>query len=413
MELPKELRYALESELTEISPKRLAQIASGLSGRYRENRPAGWAGRKSFIESREDVFAYAAFRMPATFAAVYSALDQVREVLPGWKPQTLLDAGAGPGTVIWAADAIYPDIKAITLLEREDGMIELGKRLAKHASSTSIRNADWISADIKNIREVFSRERASSVDSSCNIPDKVQSCDFDTAADVFDLVAASYVLGELDEKDRKTFLENLWKITSGILIIIEPGTPAGFLRIKQAREQLINEGGVVVAPCPHNARCPMAEDDWCHFSRRISRSRLHRQIKAGELSYEDEKFSFVAVARKTGEAMHAGGVDPGEASPAAERAADGKDTAGETPPGSKSETEETSPGRVSVPGRVLRHPLIRKGYIEFEVCGPGGISRKIVTRRDREMYRKARDLGWGSIFPGPICPKQGNIAETE
>jgi len=323
IELPGDLRYALETELAAISPKKLAKTATELSDRYRVGKlPV----RKSYIESQEDVYAYAAFRMPATFAAVYSALKQVSEVLPDWNPQTLLDVGTGPGTVMWAADAVYPDINAINLLEKDEHMIDLGRKLAEHASSIPIQKAEWIKADVTGHWETSPH----------------------------DMVTASYVLGELSEQNRNALLKKLWHLAKDTLVIIEPGTPAGFSRIKQARELLIAEGGISIAPCPHNSSCPMAEDDWCHFSQRLSRSRLHRQIKAGELSYEDEKFSFIAVSRRKGEA---------------------------------------------VSGRVLRHPQIRKGHIEFEVCSHEGISKRVITRKDKELFRKARKLSWGSVFP--------------
>jgi len=323
MELPLDLRNALESELSSLSSRRLAGVVSELSGRYRNNKPTS---RKSFIKSREEVNAYVAFRMPATYAAVYSALRKVKEILPQWNPETFMDAGAGPGTAIWAALEVYPGLRAATLLEREEDMIELGMRLAKYSSSGFIQNAEWIRTDITG--------------------------DWNTSS--HDLVTASYVLGEIDEQHRNDFIRKLWQVTANTLVIIEPGTPAGFSRIKQAREILVGERALIVAPCPGNMSCPIKEDNWCHFSQRISRSRLHKQVKAGELSYEDEKFSFIAVSRLEGRL---------------------------------------------ITGRVLRHPQIRKGHIEFEICSPDGISRKTVTRKNKELYRIAKDLSWGSVFP--------------
>ena len=60
------------------------------------------------------------------------------------------------------------------------------------------------------------------------------------------------------------------------LLIIEPGTPAGYARMIALRSQLIASGAHVAAPCPHQAPCPLATPDWCHFAQRLPRSRAHK-----------------------------------------------------------------------------------------------------------------------------------------
>lgn len=323
MELPQDLRAAIDSELAPLQAKKLAALAADLSKRYRTGQSPG-AGR--LLRSREDVAAYAAFRLPATYAAVSSVVRQVQDGLPHWNPKTLLDVGAGPGTAMWAAAALWPNLTRITLFERDEYMIGLGKRLAAFSSLSSVREAAWDKVDITG-----SWEGAQ-----------------------YDVVIASYSLGELPPDEFASLVHKLWDITAGALIIIEPGTPAGFSRIKQGREQLLAEGAKTVAPCPHDRRCPMAHDDWCHFAQRVARSRLHRQVKAAELSYEDEKFSFLSMSRTGGEAIQ---------------------------------------------GRVIRHPQVRAGHIRLELCTPEGLTESTVTRKDRERFRTARDLRWGSAVP--------------
>src|SRR4029453_11187949 len=78
---------------------------------------------------------------------------------------------------------------------------------------------------------------------------------------------------------------------------VEPGTPAGYARIIALRERLIALGAHVAAPCPHDGECPLVAPDWCHFTQRLPRSQAHRQIKAAELAFEDEKFAYVALTR--------------------------------------------------------------------------------------------------------------------
>lgn len=295
-------------------------MSADLSERYRAGQSqAGGA----FLRSADDIAAYTAFRLPATFAAVHATLREIRDQPPQWSPKSLLDVGAGPGTAMWAATEVWPDLASVTSLEREDGMISLGRRLAAYSLEESVKEAKWVKADITGAWDV----------------------------PVHDLVVAAYVLGELQEPEIQALVSRMWEATSGVLVLIEPGTMAGFARIKQAREQVLLAGAKAIAPCPHDGDCPMAAADWCHFSQRVARSRLHRQVKAGELAYEDEKFSYVALSTMPAE---------------------------------------------SIQGRVLRHPQIGKGHIRLQLCTAGGLKSTVVTRKDKVMFRKARDLDWGS-----------------
>ncbi len=80
-------------------------------------------------------------------------------------------------------------------------------------------------------------------------------------------------------------------------MIVEPGTPAGWQRILDARAALIAQGAHIAAPCAHQQECPLVAPDWCHFSRRVARSRIHRLTKDAEVPWEDEKFIYLAATR--------------------------------------------------------------------------------------------------------------------
>jgi ribosomal protein RSM22 (predicted rRNA methylase) len=323
MNIPDVLRLALTDELAAIPQKSLAEATTRLSARYRADRSANDAGR--LARSPVDSAAYAAYRLPATFAAVSAVLLEVRRRNPDWQPATLLDAGAGPGTVLWAASSIWPALVRATLLERERAMIDFGKRLASHASAAVLREATWQQCDLLSQWE----------QSPC------------------DLVIMAYALDELPPPRLNEIIARLWSVTGETLVLVEPGTPAGFALILQARQQLIDAGGHIIAPCPHQEACPMPDNDWCHFAQRLARTPLHRQVKQSTLSYEDEKFSYVAFSRQP--------VSP-------------------------------------ITGRVIRHPQVRSGHIYLDLCTPTGLRHSIVTRKDRDAFREARDLRWGDAI---------------
>src|SRR5205823_8009468 len=116
-------------------------------------------------------------------------------------------------------------------------------------------------------------------------------------ADAADLVVASYLIGEIGDAERESLAGLLWAKTRDTLLVVEPGTPAGYARIIALRAQLIADGAHVAAPCPHDGKCPLAAPDWCHFTQRLQRSRAHKQVKGAEVPFEDEKFSYVALTR--------------------------------------------------------------------------------------------------------------------
>lgn len=329
-DLPRELAEGVERLLEGVSARDLGRASRDLSEQYRQPRER----RAPVARSRPEILAYAASRLPATYAAVSAVLREVRDLRPDWRPRTLLDLGAGPGTGLWSAAATWPSLERTVAVDAEDRMIALGQDLAMTAPHAAVRSAGWV--------------RASVADPPPDGP--------------YDLVLLAYVLGELDAPGRDGAIERAAEATAepaGLTVIVEPGTPEGYARVLRARERLLQRGGSVIAPCPHNGPCPLASSDWCHFAVRLPRTAAHRAAKLADLGYEDEKFSYVAVSRQPAE-----------------------------------HTQLTEQAQA----RILRHPQIRPRLIRLELCTPDGLKSAIVTKRDRERFRLARKARWGERF---------------
>ena len=339
MELPEALRVALNELAADQPPRALAAAAASLSAAYRTE---GGASSIEAITSAEGAVAYAVTRLPATFAALAAVLGETALRLPDWRPTTLLDAGAGPGVSIWTAGAIWPSLTRATLLDRDQRMTQVGRRLLADAGDAGEAGAETRDAIGSHV----------SLDITCRQADLTGDWGRLDAAP-FDLCICSYALNELPHAQRLRLVERLWATCGGALALVAPGTPAGFAAIREARAWLINAGGQIVAPCPHAEACPMPPGDWCHFAQRLARSRLHRQLKGGDAPFEDEKFSYVVAARPT--------LAP-------------------TP----------------IAARVIRRPLIHSGHITLDLCAPGGLARAEVTRSQRDVWRAARDARWGA-----------------
>jgi ribosomal protein RSM22 (predicted rRNA methylase) len=314
-DLPAELKAALDARLQGLPRNDVAGRAAAISRTYRDG------GGSSAIASAADALAYALARMPATYAAVTASLNALREIMPDFAPISLLDVGAGPGTATWAAAEAFASLQSFDLLDANGTLRVLALELAR--DHMRLRGMTYRRAEA---REALADAQAA------------------------DLVVASYVIAETGPAEQDALVESMWAKARGALLIVEPGTPTGYGRIIAAREQLIALGAHVAAPCPHDGKCPLTAPDWCHFAQRLPRLRAHKQIKGAQLPFEDEKFSYVALARIP---------------------------------------------VLSPPARVLAQPLVGKVEVTAKLCTPDGLAIAKVPRRARADYARARRWRWG------------------
>lgn len=321
MDLPAHLRQAVDAALAGVPLADLTAAAQALSHRYRNEIRDG----RLHIADDALALAYVATRMPATYAAVRTAMAALAEQQPGFSPRSLLDIGAGPGTAMWAANDHWRTLATATLVEASPVIRALGQRLAENAPMARIT---WLAGDLRR----------------------------DVPENPHDLVTLAYVLDELAPPDRDALVGRLWSLTGRALLIVEPGTTAGWQRILAARSQLVAAGAHLLAPCPHAQTCPIAAPDWCHFAARAARSRVHRLAKEADVPWEDEKFIYLAASREPA-ACH--------------------------------------------PSRVLARPEGASGRVRLKLCRPDGAAAyRLVTRREGEVFKRARRIGWGEAFDG-------------
>ena len=296
------LQQAIEELLEHFDLQKLKKASAALTARYKEG---------GSLTEEEELLAYLTTRLPATYAVLCRVLSHIPK-------GSLLDLGAGPGTAWWAAQTLWEDPPCITAVEREPKFIELGKQLGARAH--------WIQADLHDY-----------------IP-----------SGPHDWVLFSYSLAEIADRDIPQLLKAGWETAQKGMILVEPGTPASFRRLRIMRDHVLSWGAAILAPCPHTKACPLSLSDWCHFSVRVERSFRHRYAKEGTLPFEDEKYSYLIV------------------------------------------TKEPHP---TPEARLLRPPERHSGHVTLPLCSSTGLKQLTLSRRHRELYKLARKAEWGSAWP--------------
>lgn len=312
------LYEVLDEYLHQLSPSILKHARENLSDKYRKG------GLSTYIDSDQERISYLATRMPATFAALRKVFSIICET-GSFSIKSMLDLGSGPGTGLWAASEFFSELNTAILIEKDRAWEIIGKQLLQKGKPQSGFHISWCLENMSEL-EIFPSA---------------------------DLVILSYSIGELPQMVVERTIEKGFHSARELFVVIEPGTPLGFKRIVSVREQILAQGGYLVAPCTHALKCPISENDWCHFSTRLNRSNIHRKVKDVSLGYEDEKFSFIAFSKKP---------------------------------------------QMTSGSRIVRHPEVHSGHIQLTLCSEGKIEKKVFSRKLKDVYQVIKKATWGDTI---------------
>ena len=171
---------------------------------------------------------------------------------------------------------------------------------------------------------------------------------------------------------------------------------------KEGREEdIVDKGqedlkaGYVLAPCSHDLHCPMPGGSWCHFSQRLVRGRLQRQIKKAKSGHEDEKFAYLVIAQGERPKVLQSGTLEDDA---------------------EEDTEMPWEEAASHWPRLLSEPIKRSGHVIMDVCAADGeIGRKVVSKSHGGEfgYKQARRMVQGDLWPFPFLEDEVGPKEPE
>ena len=203
----------------------------------------------------------------------------------------------------------------------------------------------------KNMIETFSKLSSENVNKF-----DLLSSDFEKLkGERIDLIMSSYVLSELSENDRQNAFKKLLSLSSNYVLIIDTGTPKTYENMMKLKKVAVENGYTVSAPCK-NENCPL-QNDYCQFFARVERSALLRQAKDASLSYEDEKYFYLLFEKND---------------LVSENNQDKKDFSSKC--------------------RVIRRPKIKTNEIELVVCSEQGVENKKITKKDKELFKRAKKI---------------------
>ena len=316
MTLPQALQAGIDGIVAGGDRREVERAARALSDSYR----VGGSAAARAARTNGDVIAYLATRAPATYAAAAAVFEQIGLARPGWAPASVLDLGAGPGIAAWAATEAWPGISSVSLVDAEPEMERAGKALAADGPA-ALRDARWRVADAGG------------------------------AGAKADLVLVSYVIGELGLRRSPGFVHHAWSLAGDTLVIVEPGTTAGYERVLAAAGSRHGGWRLHARALPRD-NLPVERGRLVPLRDAAPRSRTHRLRRAP------------SAASRT------------RSSPTPSSAAAG-------------------PRREP---RIIRRPDLRQGHVVLDLCTTEGLERRTVSKRDGAEYRKARKLGWGDTI---------------
>ncbi|GAB9466090.1 Methyltransferase protein 17 [Globisporangium polare] len=311
--------------------------------------PIGWTLDKetqipAYLYGPTETMAYMSYEVEGTYACAHHVFRQLQQQRPDFKPESVLDFGAGPGTASWVAKEFYEEsLTRYRVVEPSQSMVDAAEVVLEGFPGLSVR---------RSISEM-KRELEGGIK--------------------YDLIVLNYVLSEItNDYERVAVISALWELLSdkGCMVLVDRGSPWGSHHVRSARQFILDsvaeeedETVKILAPCPHHFECPAAGGTWCHFVQRSPQVHRPREMTAKRWhGQKGSKFSYVIMEKNGAE-------------------------------------EADKKQRFA---RMIRSPLLATRHVHLDLCTPEGtLERRSVTKGKhiREVYRASRKAHWGALWP--------------
>jgi len=312
----------------------------------------GYARRKEILEKvhlqhwvpvkydETATFSYLIVRSPAEYAVLETIFKEIKRQDPGFSPKTMFDFGSGIGTGYWAAKNVFGKFSEVFCVDKSTEMNDVARNLILRGNENT--------------------PLPMGMSFRLHCPSTISL--------KYSLVVCAYTLMEMESSvKRMEVVQTLWDRLEegGCLVLAELGTNAGFQIICEARDYLLQVGGMeedetkradIIAPCPHTKPCPRYTTDTipCNFKIKYRRFDLKFFEKA---SFQSELYSYIVIKK-----------------------------------GKKS--------RASLP-RLVEEPLKTKNNFYCRLCTQAGTLQEVVCskRHVPELYQLSKFLHWGDEMP--------------
>lgn len=309
--------------LQQYIQEQLGWTIKDIKSNYQELQQEYRTGKRVGYKDAKQIKAYVFTRFPATYAVCLELIERHIKNLP---IKSILDWGCGIGTASLALSKYFSDLECF--------LIEQDKQAKNYA--------------LQFINHFYPRHIIHQ----------------DTSPKSIDLSICSYSLGEV--KNWEEHLDNIWKNTN-YLLIIEPGTTTHFQKLLKMRDYILSQqNAYLLGPCCHSKICPLKENDWCHFSINVPRSKEHRALKNARRGFEHEAYCYMFFSK--------------------------------------------IPKNQHNFGRLVAPPRAHGGHIDLKICTRNGNILKTTISKSSGNYKQIKKLSWGDALknelPQQILPKQ-------
>lgn len=222
--------------------RRMLPDIQRLADRFTLDRPGDSEATALYLRDTRDCAAYSLYFAPQTYARLTHILAELPPFpVPGAAPLRILDLGCGTGAASWAMlDYLGP--RPVVLDARDHSRAALR---TMHDLFTAQKSARWPQAQL--------RTRCAPLEDY--LPEPASA----------DVILIHYVLNELPPASRRELLSRAARALApgGRMIIAEPLLRAAGDYLRDLRAFALAELKLhILAPCPHELACPLAEP--CH-----------------------------------------------------------------------------------------------------------------------------------------------------